>query len=187
MSEKEDRKIKRNCKDIKDKIGIDGMSRKRIGLLLGQPDESYQKEFIDGFLEQTFAYDYDVCIFAMYRKYQETTNREIGESGIFSLIPYENFDGFVVLADTIQTTGLIERLEDELHTFFRGQSFAMSRTENKKTLHKPSKEGNTNVKNKQWMVICYEKKWNSRISTAETICDCRGNRSDCSSGDNDAL
>lgn len=120
MSEKEDRKIKRNCKDIKDKIGIDGMSRKRIGLLLGQPDESYQKEFIDGFLEQTFAYDYDVCIFAMYRKYQETTNREIGESGIFSLIPYENFDGFVVLADTIQTTGLIERLEDELHTFFRG-------------------------------------------------------------------
>lgn len=117
MSEKEDRKIKRNCKDIKDKIGIDGMSRKRIGLLLGQPDESYQKEFIDGFLEQTFAYDYDVCIFAMYRKYQETTNREIGESGIFSLIPYENFDGFVVLADTIQTTGLIERLEDELHTF----------------------------------------------------------------------
>ncbi len=29
----------------------------------------------------------------------------------------------------------------------------MSLTENKKTLHKPFKEGNTIVKNKQWMVI----------------------------------
>lgn len=96
------------------------MSRKKIGLLLGQPDEKYQKEFIEGFLKQTYKDDYDVCIFAMHRKYQESTNREIGESNIFSLIPYEGFDGFVVLADTIQTTGLIERLEDELHTFFHG-------------------------------------------------------------------
>ena len=96
------------------------MSRKKIGLLLGQPDEKYQKEFIEGFLKQTSEDDYDVCIFAMYRKYQESTNREIGESNIFSLIPYESFDGFVVLADTIQTTGLIERLEDELQTFSHG-------------------------------------------------------------------
>lgn len=96
------------------------MARQRIGLLVGQPDEIYQKDFIEGFLKRTFSFDYDVCIFAMYKKYQETADREIGESNIFSLMSYDQFDGIVVLADTIQTTGLLERLEYELHDYFNG-------------------------------------------------------------------
>ena len=55
------------------------------------------------------------------------------------------------------------------------------------TMNKPSKEGNTNVKNNQWMVKCDEKTRNSRLFTAEAICNCRCNRSDCSSGNDNAL
>ena len=94
--------------------------RKRIGLLLGQAEENYQKLFIEGFFQQAFEYDYDVCVFAMYQKYQETAAREIGESDIFSLINYELFDGFVVLLDTIQTPGVAEDVENNLKQYFDG-------------------------------------------------------------------
>ena len=94
--------------------------RKRIGLLVGQAEENYQKLFIEGFLQQAFEYDYDVCVFAMYQKYQETTAREIGESTIFTLINYELFDGFIVLLDTLQTPGVAEDVESKLKKYFDG-------------------------------------------------------------------
>ncbi len=94
--------------------------RKRIAVLVGQPEENYQKMFIEGFLEQAFSYQYDVCIFAMYQKFQESTAREIGESTIFNLIPYESFDGAVVLLDTLQTPGVAESVEKELKKRLKG-------------------------------------------------------------------
>lgn len=94
--------------------------RKRIGLLVGQAEENYQKLFIEGFFQQAFEYDYDVCVFAMYQKYQETTAREIGESTIFTLINYELFDGFVVLLDTLQTPGVADDVENRLKKNFNG-------------------------------------------------------------------
>ncbi len=94
--------------------------RKRIGLLVGQAEENYQKLFIEGFLSQAFEYDYDVCVFAMYQKYQETTAREIGESTIFTLINYDLFDGFIVLLDTLQTPGVADDVENCLKEKFKG-------------------------------------------------------------------
>ena len=96
------------------------MKRKRIGLLVGHVEESFQRSFIEGFLKEVFGYDYDVCVFAMYNKYQETTAREIGESTIFSLINYELLDAIVVLLDTIQTPGVVELLEKKLREQFKG-------------------------------------------------------------------
>lgn len=87
------------------------MGRRKIGLLLGQSEENYQKSFIEGFFKQIFTYDIDVCAFAMYNKYQKTTAREIGETTIFSLINYEMFDAFVVLLDTIQLRVLPTKLK----------------------------------------------------------------------------
>jgi hypothetical protein len=58
--------------------------RKRIAILLGQLGEDYQKNFITGFMKQAFIYDYDVCIFTMYHKIQESRPRETGESNIFN-------------------------------------------------------------------------------------------------------
>ena len=95
-------------------------SRKRIALLLGHVEESYQSTFIEGFLEQMFSCDYDVCVFAMYNKYQETAEREKGETIIFSLVNPELFDGIVILSDTIQTPGLAEKLEESIKNNYSG-------------------------------------------------------------------
>ena len=101
--------------------------RKRIALLVGQPEEYNQALFIKGFLEQSFLYDYDVCIFAMYQKYQETQNREIGEAHIFSLIEYHLFDAFVILSDTIQTPQVADRIEHRLKNCFSGPVICVDR------------------------------------------------------------
>ena len=67
------------------------IQRKRIAILVGQADEDYQRRFIEGFLRHGFQADFDVCIFSMYRKYQNSMDREVGESSIFSLVDPEAF------------------------------------------------------------------------------------------------
>lgn len=67
------------------------MSRKRIALLLGQPEEDYQSGFIDGVMKRAFEEDFDVCVFSMFIKYQDSKERETGDSNIFNLINYEMF------------------------------------------------------------------------------------------------
>ncbi|MBO6300439.1 MAG: hypothetical protein J6N53_16535, partial [Lachnospiraceae bacterium] len=94
--------------------------RGRIALLLGQPEEFYQKRFINGFLEKMFAAGYDVCMFAMYVKYQNSTPRETGESNIYSLVNYDLFDAVVILPDTIQTPGVWKKIEEKIHERFHG-------------------------------------------------------------------
>ena len=84
--------------------GITTMKRnKRIALFAGQADESYQSRFISGFMKNAFAAGYDVCVFSMYLKYQDTPERELGESNIFSLMNPEKFDSAIILKDSIQT------------------------------------------------------------------------------------
>ena len=90
--------------------------RKTIALLVGQAYEYYQASVIEGFLTEMFAADVDVCIFACYEKYQNTAAREIGETAIFKLIPYERFDGFVLMLDTLQTPGLSDNIMNEIRS-----------------------------------------------------------------------
>lgn len=92
--------------------------RKRIALFVGQADESYQSRFISGFLKMAFAADNDVCVFSMYRKYQDTPEREKGESNIFSLMSPDKFDGAIILKDSIQTENAAENLELSLKNRF---------------------------------------------------------------------
>ena len=94
--------------------------RKRIALLLGQPGEDYQTNFITGFMEQAFKYNYDVCVFAMYHKIQDSKPREIGESNIFKLIQYDLFDAVVIMGDTIQTPGVLYNIEKKLKESYKG-------------------------------------------------------------------
>lgn len=93
--------------------------RKRIAIFVGQADESYQSRFISGFLGKAFVYDLDVCIFSMYRKYQDTAEREKGESNIFSLMIPDMYDAAVIIEDSIQTAGAAKALEDRLHATFK--------------------------------------------------------------------
>lgn len=94
--------------------------RKRIALLVGEPGEIYQKKFIEGFFQQAFACDCDVCVFAMYRKNQDTATRQVGESNIFSLIQLDRFDAVVVMFDTIHTQGLAKAIERKLKNSYKG-------------------------------------------------------------------
>ena len=86
--------------------------RKRIAILVGQADEYYQAEFICGFEEQAFSYGWDVLIFSTYQKYQSSTWREQGETSVFSIVPYEDLDGIILMLDTLQTPGLADAVED---------------------------------------------------------------------------
>ncbi|MBO4396217.1 MAG: EAL domain-containing protein, partial [Eubacterium sp.] len=94
--------------------------RKRIAILVGQADEGYQDRFISGFLDRAHEEDFDVFTFSMYFKYQGTPERERGDSNIFYLVNYSMFDAIVLMKDTIQTTGVIDRLEKEIHDSFDG-------------------------------------------------------------------
>lgn len=94
--------------------------RKRIALLLGQPGEDNQKNFMTGFMKQAFSYDYDVCVFAMYHKIQESKPREVGESNIYKLIQFDAFDAVVIMGDTVQTPGVLYNIEKRLKETYKG-------------------------------------------------------------------
>ena len=87
-------------------------------MFVGQADEDYQSRFITGFLKMSFAADFDVCVFSMYRKYQDSAEREQGESNIFSLMHPAAFDGVIILKDSIQTENAAEKLEQRLKQVF---------------------------------------------------------------------
>lgn len=97
------------------------MGRRRIALLCGQPEEYCQELFIKGFNKVALAADIDVCVFAMYQKYQDSPEREISDSSIFDMINYPMFDGVVVMADTIQTPGVLDRIDSKIKSTFKGK------------------------------------------------------------------
>ncbi|MBP5262718.1 MAG: EAL domain-containing protein [Clostridiales bacterium] len=96
-------------------------NRKRIAVLVGHPEEFSHALFLKGFLDKAFMLDYDVAVFAMYIKYQNTPARSVGDSSIFKLINYDVFDCIVVLADTIQTKGVAAQIEEDLHAKYSGK------------------------------------------------------------------
>ena len=103
------------------------MSEKKIALLVGQTDEFYQQQFISGVRRRACEYGYDVYIYAMYIKYQNNKNREIGDSNIYNLIDYSNFDAVIILSDTIQTPGVNDRIEEQVHSSFDGPVVCIDR------------------------------------------------------------
>lgn len=96
------------------------MVKGKIALLLGQADEGYQQKFIQGVMRQAFADGFEVCVFSMYIKYQNNKEREIGDSNIYNLIPWDSFDAAILLSDTIQTLGVEKKLQEHLHENFQG-------------------------------------------------------------------
>ncbi len=96
------------------------MVKGKIALLLGQADEVYQQEFVSGVMREAFSHGYTVCVFSMYIKYQDTREREIGDSNIFRLFNPALFDGVILLSDTIQTPGVEETIEKWLKESFSG-------------------------------------------------------------------
>lgn len=101
--------------------------RKRIAVLTAQIDESTQHRFLTAFMKEAYAHDYDLYIFTMYQKFQETALRDIGDSNIFSLINFNMFDAVLVMIDTILTTGLAEPLQKRIKNEFAGPVLLIDR------------------------------------------------------------
>ena len=97
------------------------MSRRRLALLCGQPEEYCQELFIQGFNSVAVEAGMDVCVFSMFQKYQDSPEREVSDSSIFNLINFDKFDGVVVLADSIQTPGVYESIHKRLKKEFKGK------------------------------------------------------------------
>ena len=93
-------------------------NRKRICVITAQVDENTQNRFMQGFMKRAYELDYDVCVFSMFLKYQDSTYREVGDSNIYNLINFDLFDAVVLCQDTLQTPGLVEKLEKRLQTEF---------------------------------------------------------------------
>lgn len=96
-------------------------NRKRIAVLMGHPEEFSHEMFLKAFIEEAFGMDYDVCIFSMFIKYQDTPERAAGDSSIFKLVNYDAFDCIVVMADTIQTKGVAGQIEEDLKSRYKGK------------------------------------------------------------------
>ncbi|MBR5116644.1 MAG: EAL domain-containing protein [Lachnospiraceae bacterium] len=94
--------------------------RKRVAVLMGQADEEFQSGFIRGFSKKTGENDINASIFTMRLKFQDSTEREIGDSAIFHACNFALFDAIVVYADSIQSSGVLEKLDNRLHDDFQG-------------------------------------------------------------------
>ena len=105
---------------IKRVKGVYVMTRKRIAVLTAQADEYTQGRFLSGFFEKAFQLDYDVCVFSMYLKYQDTASREVGDANIFNLIEFDKYDAVVICTDRIRTPGTEEGLRWRVEHEFDG-------------------------------------------------------------------
>ena len=104
------------------------MARKRrIAVLGGEVEEKRQSRFITGFLRQARAEDMDVCVFSMFRKYQDTPIRESGDANIFNLFNPVAFDGVVIIKDSIQTNGVCHDIETRINDEFNGPVLVIDR------------------------------------------------------------
>ena len=97
-----------------------GKNKKRLAVFVGQAEESFQSRFITGFTKKALEWGYDVCVFSMYKKYQDTADREMGESNILTLANPDFFDGIIILKDTIQTVNAARELEKRLRDTYFG-------------------------------------------------------------------
>ncbi len=101
--------------------------RRKIALLAGQADEARQSRFIKGLLEQAFSEDCDVFIFSMYRKYQDTEIREAAEMNIYNLFDPCDYDGIIILKDSIQTPMSSTKIEVRIKDVYDGPVLVIDR------------------------------------------------------------
>lgn len=96
------------------------LMRRRIAVLAAQLEEKTQTKFLQAFMEEAYARDYDICVFAMTQKFQETEPRGIGDSNIFTLINFEMFDGVVILLDTLMNPGQGDKIQRQIKEEYKG-------------------------------------------------------------------
>ena len=79
------------------------MGRKRIAALMAGVDQEYQQGFTWGMYNASQENDVDLCVFNCQGHADGFERNDIGERAIFSLPNLKDFDGVVLLMDTIPT------------------------------------------------------------------------------------
>ncbi len=95
-------------------------NRKTIGILLAQPEENYQNQFLQGVTEQAFAHDYDCIVFAVEYKDVKDNTSIIGSDNIFELVNFDLLDAVIIVPDTIKNKPTLERLIERIKSEFNG-------------------------------------------------------------------
>nr|MBR4280661.1 GGDEF domain-containing protein [Clostridia bacterium] len=86
------------------------MSRKRIAALMAGVDQEYQQGFTWGMYNASQEKDVDLCIFNCQGHADGFERNDKGERAIFSLPNLKDFDGVVLLQDTIPTKACSEMI-----------------------------------------------------------------------------
>lgn len=87
------------------------MTRKRIGVLLCEPELPQGRELLRGIGEQAFALDYDVLVFSNLFNQWENTVRQRTDNRIFEMLRYAPIDGLIIEADRVRNPRMIRQLE----------------------------------------------------------------------------
>ncbi len=103
------------------------VTERRIAILAGEVEGRRQSEFITGFVKKAVTENMDVCVFSMIQMYQDTQIRETGEANIFNLFNPVDYDGVVILKDSIQTSGVCRDLENRLVEAYNGPVLVIDR------------------------------------------------------------
>ncbi|HBZ64600.1 MAG TPA: hypothetical protein DEO89_08400, partial [Lachnospiraceae bacterium] len=92
----------------KKRIAIEGdcvmfnNQRKNICVILCDVADHYQEQVCRVLTSNARVKGYNLAYFSFFLTYGVDTKNGQGEANIINLIPYENFDGFIVCHDTFQ-------------------------------------------------------------------------------------
>lgn len=97
-------------------IGIEGDSimfsngRKNICVILCDVADHYQEQVCRVLTSNARVKGYNLAYFSFFLTYGVDTKNGRGEANIINLIPYENFDGFIICHDTFQNKDAVRQM-----------------------------------------------------------------------------
>ena len=77
-------------------------NRKTIGIVIGRPDESFQRTFLKTVGREAFQYNMDVLVFSCMLRTGGYTDYQLGEAQIMELINYDLLDAMILVPDSLQ-------------------------------------------------------------------------------------
>ena len=86
------------------------MARKRIGVIISQVEQTYQKMFVEELLSEAFSLDMDVLLFTPFLKECSDAEYVMADNNIFNIINYNSLDGIIFAADAINDSPIKQKL-----------------------------------------------------------------------------
>lgn len=91
------------------------MKRKHVAVIIAQPDSTYQKKLLKGLLQEAFARDIDISVFAPFIKMSDVSDFETGEFNIFRMFNAKKFDGVILAPDTVKNKEALDRILNQIN------------------------------------------------------------------------